>query len=364
MRAQIESDKLVVYTHPVHGVCVFHPAKDNRAPGEGEIQWLARCIARAVPPEAEDAMIVNASALPPDRRFRNAWVIRDGQVMVDMDMARELHRTRIRRTRQRMLREADVDQLRSLHDPDKLAAVEEHKQALRDLPADPAIDAAQTPDELYAAWPDGMRRPKDFAKMRGSDQPRARAAVLANPQQLPLPANPTKVTPHRPGWLSKVLEKAAADHVDVGSTSVPEVQPLPVELPAEEPEAPDPVVTAVSLAMTLDDGARRKLAQEKVAKAVADWMQVTFMDRPRYELAVQALNDLPFALESFTQEATERGITIQELCREIVIVQQAKQRRMAHVYALNAKALNDINAATGDDIDSTATDAAAAIMGE
>jgi hypothetical protein len=36
---------------------------------------------------------------------------------------------------------------------DVVATIEAAKQALRDAPADPAIDAAQTPDQLKAAWP-------------------------------------------------------------------------------------------------------------------------------------------------------------------------------------------------------------------
>jgi hypothetical protein len=35
----------------------------------------------------------------------------------------------------------------------RLAEIEAEKQRLRDAPADPRIDAAETPEELKAVWP-------------------------------------------------------------------------------------------------------------------------------------------------------------------------------------------------------------------
>lgn len=87
-----------------------------------------------------------------DRTFRQAW--RDeGTVRVNMPAAREIHRARIRAKRAKLFPELDAQVMRANEmgtDPSEAIA---KKQRLRDLPADPAIDAAQTPEELKAAWP-------------------------------------------------------------------------------------------------------------------------------------------------------------------------------------------------------------------
>jgi len=91
---------------------------------------------------------------PLTRRYRAA--LRDtGAFTFDMPVARELHREYIRRAREPLLTALDADYLRA----DEQNAVQEKariaaaKQVLRDLPAAPAIEAAQTLEELEAAWP-------------------------------------------------------------------------------------------------------------------------------------------------------------------------------------------------------------------
>ena len=103
-------------------------------------------------------------AVPQDRYFRNAWthVVPGravGQVEVDMDKARDIHRDVLRRQRAPLLAEADVGYVKAdeAGDEPKKAEVRAYKQALRDVPQDPRIDAAQTPEELKAIVPDVLR---------------------------------------------------------------------------------------------------------------------------------------------------------------------------------------------------------------
>jgi hypothetical protein len=92
--------------------------------------------------------------LPADRYFRSAW--KDvGKIEVDMPKARDIHRDRLREMRAPKLAALDIEYQRAdeAGDAERKRAIAAQKQALRDVTADPAIDAAQTPDELKAVVP-------------------------------------------------------------------------------------------------------------------------------------------------------------------------------------------------------------------
>lgn len=75
---------------------------------------------------------------------------------IDMDRARALHRARLKAARLPLLASLDIAWQRAMEGGDTARAAEivAQKQVLRDLPASPAIDAAETPDQLLAALPD------------------------------------------------------------------------------------------------------------------------------------------------------------------------------------------------------------------
>ena len=98
---------------------------------------------------------------PTDRTFRNAWRMKGRSLEgvthpecdksdVDMPAAREIHRDKIRRKRIAALAALDVEYQRADEEGNqgKKREVAARKQSLRDAPADPAIDAARTPEEL------------------------------------------------------------------------------------------------------------------------------------------------------------------------------------------------------------------------
>jgi hypothetical protein len=149
------TDTVVFYTHPkTKHMAIFSPSPRSRLPGEPEADWLARCIARALP-GATDIRVTTVAEVPTDRTFRDAWVLSNGKPQVDMAKARDIHRYRIRRKRKAFFRDLDARQLRAVvaGQGDAIANIEAAKQALGEAPADPGIDAARIPDELKSVWP-------------------------------------------------------------------------------------------------------------------------------------------------------------------------------------------------------------------
>jgi len=79
-------------------------------------------------------------------------------IFTDMTKAREIKRDQLRAERKPLLEKLDVEFMRAQEQGDQTKADEiaAKKQALRDVTADPAIDAATTPDELKAARPEAL----------------------------------------------------------------------------------------------------------------------------------------------------------------------------------------------------------------
>lgn len=98
---------------------------------------------------------VSPDAIPNDRTFRDAW----GHNGVDMAKARLIHRGRIRLARVPKFAALDGEWMKctAAGDSAGAAAAEAKRQELRDAPAYPAIDAAATPEELKAAWPECLK---------------------------------------------------------------------------------------------------------------------------------------------------------------------------------------------------------------
>ena len=73
---------------------------------------------------------------------------------IDMAKAREIHKNNIRNARESKFKELDISFQRAIEttDTSAQATIATQKQALRDAPADSAIDAATTTDELKSQW--------------------------------------------------------------------------------------------------------------------------------------------------------------------------------------------------------------------
>ena len=73
-------------------------------------------------------------------------------IKTDMTKAKEIHKNRIREARKPKLAALDIEFQKALETSADTTSIVSKKKALRDAPANAAIDAAKTPDELKAAW--------------------------------------------------------------------------------------------------------------------------------------------------------------------------------------------------------------------
>ena len=69
-----------------------------------------------------------------------------------MDKAKEIHKNKIRKARAPKLAELDVEFQKALETSADTTSIVSKKKALRDAPANAAIDAAKTEAELKATW--------------------------------------------------------------------------------------------------------------------------------------------------------------------------------------------------------------------
>ena len=97
-----------------------------------------------------DVRDASSLTVPSDRTFRGAWQFSGSAVDIDMAAVRDIHRENLRQARKPLLDALDVDYMKALEQGGDTAAIAAQKQVLRDVTADPRIDAAATPDELKA----------------------------------------------------------------------------------------------------------------------------------------------------------------------------------------------------------------------
>ena len=71
---------------------------------------------------------------------------------IDMAKAREIHKNNIREAREPLLKALDVDFQKALETGASTTDIVSKKQALRDAPADSAIDSASDEAALKAQW--------------------------------------------------------------------------------------------------------------------------------------------------------------------------------------------------------------------
>ena len=103
-------------------------------------------------PTTNTIYTVEGKDCPTDRSFRDAWTYDGTNFGVDLAKAKEIHKTRIRDARTPRLAELDVEFQRALESSADTTAIVAKKNALRDAPADSAIDAATDVAGLKAQW--------------------------------------------------------------------------------------------------------------------------------------------------------------------------------------------------------------------
>ena len=127
--------KRIIYSRPDGSVSVVCPALDT---DEGLAAAQAKLPADAINPK-----VVDFSAIPQDRTFRNAWRQNETLVQHDMPKAREIQESRMETSRRIKMR----DLLLREELGENVAA---EKAAVRAINARALCQTAQTPEELKA----------------------------------------------------------------------------------------------------------------------------------------------------------------------------------------------------------------------
>lgn len=152
--------KIILFTRPDGGVSVLHPTPETLSKFGTEDEAIAHVRSKSVPTDATEIKVIDESALPANRKFRDAWVSGDAEAAVDMAKARVIHMNRIREVRNDELKKEDINFQRALESEDASAktSVANKKQALRDIPQTFDLSGASTSDELDALWPEDLDR--------------------------------------------------------------------------------------------------------------------------------------------------------------------------------------------------------------
>ena len=102
----------------------------------------------------EGAKIVDRTDLDGlENDFRNAWSCdSDMNPSVDISLAKDVWRDKIRKARKPKLEELDIQYMRAQESGEDTSEIVATKNKLRDFPAKPEIDSATTVEELKAIW--------------------------------------------------------------------------------------------------------------------------------------------------------------------------------------------------------------------
>jgi len=150
------SKKNITFTNADGSMEFLMPSEKFLEQYETEEAGLNALIEKDIPEALrESAKIVENSALPVSRKFRNSWKQNETAVVEDMTKARAIHMDRIRVYRNAELAKEDITYQRALeaNDSDAQAAVVTKKQTLRNLPATFDLSGASDATELDALWP-------------------------------------------------------------------------------------------------------------------------------------------------------------------------------------------------------------------
>ena len=105
-------------------------------------------------PGGKTSYIVETSVVQNlDQDWRDAWTYDSSSGFgIDMTKAKNIHRNNIRARREELMPALDIEFQRALETGADTSTIVAKKNALRDAPANSAIDACKTTDELQNQW--------------------------------------------------------------------------------------------------------------------------------------------------------------------------------------------------------------------
>src|SRR3990167_5524444 len=105
--------KVILYKTVEGILSICYPTVSIDDPsGFEESAALARAATKDIPKDATNIRIIDRSEVPQDRTFRNAWED-TGTITVNMPLAREIWRDKMRRARIPKLAALDVEYMRA-----------------------------------------------------------------------------------------------------------------------------------------------------------------------------------------------------------------------------------------------------------
>lgn len=304
----------VLYTRQDGSFVILNPAAHTGLKGEKPEDALRRIVREVVPADAIKVLTVDGRDLPTDYRFHGAWRLEGANIVIDIERARAIHRDRLRAARAPLMAALDVEYQRAdeTENPDKKREIAARKQKLRDVTVHPEIDAARTADELAGVWP---------IDQEPRDPPPAPSALAG-------PSTPIPETVQGDGG-------ELIGGVD-GSTGADEPHPV-----------------------SLDDSDRSRAAKATVRSAAAGYAFDSKAERLRYEQALLAHNGNVAAIQSFAEEAQTAGVSVHDLAERIVGEHTAHVRQMMRIKGIQDQALQDLDGASGAQIEAIAQKAVA-----
>ena len=141
----------IIYTNSDGTVSIVQPVLTEINPNTGK-PFTIEEIAEKDIEKGISYEIVDDSAIPTDRSFRDAWKQNDKTIETDIDKAKEIHKTNIREARTSKLQELDIEFQKAQETSADTSDIVAKKQALRDAPADSAIESATDEADLKAQW--------------------------------------------------------------------------------------------------------------------------------------------------------------------------------------------------------------------
>ena len=79
------------------------------------------------------AKIVEDSEILTDRTFRDAWELKNGKIIENIEKAKEIHKEKLREERKPLLEEQDVLYMKALENGNDTKEIVNEKQRLRDI---------------------------------------------------------------------------------------------------------------------------------------------------------------------------------------------------------------------------------------
>lgn len=138
----------IVYTRSDGGLSVVHPVRNRLGETLTTDAQIEQRAWDKLPADAINPRWADASEIPQDRTFRNAWVDAGTKIDHDLGKCQDITKARLRTERAPLLAALDVEFMRALEEGKPTEAIVAQKQVLRDVTAQ--VDAISDIEELKA----------------------------------------------------------------------------------------------------------------------------------------------------------------------------------------------------------------------